>query len=58
MPLFLKFDLLKEFNEFRGVHAGTAEARLLGEPISHWSQRSMGCEELSGSRNSFKSKRL
>jgi hypothetical protein len=49
MPLFFKFDLLKEFTEIRGGHVGTAEPRLLGklkrqaemDPAEH-----EGCEEL------------
>jgi hypothetical protein len=34
MPLFLKFDLRRECNEVRGGYVGTAEAQLLGEPMS------------------------
>jgi hypothetical protein len=31
MRLFLKFDLLEDFNEVWGGHVATDEARLLGE---------------------------
>jgi hypothetical protein len=34
MPSFLKYNILKEFNEIRGGVVGATEARLLGEPIS------------------------